>query len=99
LYYQTASKEYIDFLRDNGGIDGLSLSQLWEKSKSPPQIVAQAWYPSYDVYLPLIEKSNQFTADTWMSSAIAQVISKFSLLACASSIAGFGLFRLFRRDV
>ena len=35
LYYQTASKEYIDFLAANGGVDGLALKGLWEASKSP----------------------------------------------------------------
>jgi hypothetical protein len=36
LYYQTASKEYIDFLRANGGDDGATLGQLWDDLKSPP---------------------------------------------------------------
>ena len=54
LYYQTASKEYIDFLRANGGVDGLALGGLWESLKSPPQVMAQAWLPNYPAYLPLI---------------------------------------------
>jgi hypothetical protein len=54
LYYQTSSKEYIDFLRHNGGVDGLALGQLWDGLKSPPQIMAQAFIPSYLVYLPLV---------------------------------------------
>jgi hypothetical protein len=99
LYYQTASKEYIDFLRGNGGIDGLSLGQLWEKSKSPPQVVTQAWYPSFDVYLPLIEKNNTSTADAWEASAIALITSKFGLFVFTLSFAGFGLTRLLQRRV
>ncbi len=54
LYYQTASKEYIDFLRQNGGVDGLSLGALWEGLKSPPEIVAQAWLPDYQRFLPAV---------------------------------------------
>jgi uncharacterized repeat protein (TIGR01451 family) len=54
LYYQTASKEYVDFLLAWGGVDGLVLGELWESLKSPAEIVAQAWLPSHDVYLPLI---------------------------------------------
>jgi uncharacterized repeat protein (TIGR01451 family) len=56
LYYQTASREYVEFLEANGGIDGLRLRELWEKLKSPPEIVAMAWFPDYPVYLPLIMK-------------------------------------------
>lgn len=41
LYYQTSSREYIDFLRKFGGVDGNSLGSLWEKSKSPPVVMAQ----------------------------------------------------------
>ena len=42
LYYQTASKEYIDFLRAQGGIDGATLGQLWDDRKSPPEVVAES---------------------------------------------------------
>jgi hypothetical protein len=41
FYYQTASKEYIDFLRANGGPDGAVLGTLWDDLKSPPELVAQ----------------------------------------------------------
>ena len=58
LYYQTASKEYVDFLRDLGGADGLALGQLWEASKSPPEIMALAWAPSHPIYLPLVFKQH-----------------------------------------
>jgi hypothetical protein len=54
LYYQTASKEYIEFLEMNGGVDGLSLFDLWEASKSPPELMAEDWSPRYDVYLPVL---------------------------------------------
>jgi hypothetical protein len=53
LYYQTASREYIDFLQKNGGADGLTLARLWQASKSPPEIVAQTWLPTLNLYLPL----------------------------------------------
>jgi mono/diheme cytochrome c family protein len=56
LYYQTSSKEYINFLQSNGGVDGLTLGQLWADSKSPPQIMAQAWIPDYLSYYPIIMK-------------------------------------------
>jgi hypothetical protein len=58
LCYQTASKEYIDFLRVNGGVDGLALSSLWESLKSPPELIAQAWLPSYDTHLPLVVRQH-----------------------------------------
>jgi hypothetical protein len=54
LYYQTASVEYIDFLHRKGGVDGLALGALWASLKSPPQVMARAWAPSLDIYLPLI---------------------------------------------
>lgn len=60
LYYQTSSKEYIDFLRNNGGADGATLGQMWDDSKSPPVQVAVAKFP-FDVvgvyYLPLVLKN------------------------------------------
>jgi hypothetical protein len=56
LYYQTASKEYIDFLRTKGGTDGTVLGTLWDTSKSPPEIMAAVWEPSPPYYLPIILK-------------------------------------------
>ena len=54
LYYQLASKEYIDFLRTSGGPDGDTLGELWDDSKSPPEIVAQALFPVPNVnYVPI----------------------------------------------
>lgn len=58
LYYQTASKEYVDFLRTNGGVDGLALGSLWASLKSPPELMAQAWLPSHPLYLPLTLKQH-----------------------------------------
>ncbi len=54
LYYQTSSKEYIDFLRGNGGVDGATLGQLWDTTKSPPEVMAIA--SSQPIYLPFIFK-------------------------------------------
>lgn len=56
LYYQTASKEYIDFLRARGGSDGETLGRLWDDSKSEPVVMALAFFPSEPGYLPLIFK-------------------------------------------
>jgi hypothetical protein len=56
LYYQTASKAYIDFLRANGGVDGETLGALWEESKSPPVLMRTAFAPGVNLYLPLIFK-------------------------------------------
>jgi uncharacterized repeat protein (TIGR01451 family) len=54
LYYQTSSKEYTDFLRANGGVDGVTLGELWETSKSPPEVMAVTWFPGYPRYLPIV---------------------------------------------
>jgi uncharacterized repeat protein (TIGR01451 family) len=54
LNYQTASREYVDFLAANGGVDGLVLNSLWESLQSPVEVIARAWLPSYDVHLPLV---------------------------------------------
>jgi hypothetical protein len=54
LYYQTASGEYVDFLRSGGGIDGHTLGKLWDDSKSPPGVMARAWFPGYELYLPVV---------------------------------------------
>ncbi len=56
LYYQTASKDYVDFLRANGGVDGVSLGQLWDTSKSPPVVMAAAFANPLTYYLPVIFK-------------------------------------------
>jgi hypothetical protein len=58
LYYQTSSKEYIDFLRTNGGADGATLGQLWDDLKSPPEKVATASASILTTmtYLPIVFK-------------------------------------------
>ncbi len=57
LLYQTASTEYIEFLRDNGGIDGQQLYDLWTRNPSPPVVMASAADPSYGLFLPIIARS------------------------------------------
>jgi uncharacterized repeat protein (TIGR01451 family) len=56
LYYQTASQEYIEFLKANGGVDGLALSELWDSLKSPPVAMAHAAILSHHMHLPLVLK-------------------------------------------
>jgi hypothetical protein len=55
LYYQTASKEYIDFLRANGGEDGETLGLLWDDLKSPPETMAKVVMVRNQVYLPIVD--------------------------------------------
>ncbi len=56
LYYQTSSKDYIDFLRANGGDDGATLGLLWDSLKSPPVQMATMDLAllQYPLYLPLV---------------------------------------------
>lgn len=54
LYYQTASKEYVDFLRTMGGVDGVALGALWDGSKSQPEVMVTAYSPGYPRYLPFV---------------------------------------------
>ena len=54
LVYQTASKEYVDFLRRNGGVDGQALGAMWDTLKSPPIEMAVAIAPASPAYLPLL---------------------------------------------
>jgi uncharacterized repeat protein (TIGR01451 family) len=56
LYYQAASKEYIDFLRNNGGTDAVSLGSLWDTLKSPPEVVVTGWAPNNRRYLPVLNR-------------------------------------------
>jgi hypothetical protein len=57
LYYQLISKDYLEFLRLEGGADGTTLGELWDDSKSPPEIVAQAQFPpANEIYSPVIGK-------------------------------------------
>jgi hypothetical protein len=54
LYYQLASKEYVDFLREMGGADGATLGIIWDDSKSPPEVVATAEYPAPNLnFMPM----------------------------------------------
>jgi len=52
LYYQTASKEYIDFLRTRGGVDGYNLGLIWDDLKSPPVVMVRSSDYAYKVFLP-----------------------------------------------
>jgi len=59
LYYQTSSKEYIDFLRTQGGLDGAALGTLWDTMKSPPEVMASYSTPKAGgAYLPMVIKNN-----------------------------------------
>lgn len=54
LYYQTASKAYVDFLRVRGGDDGAILGQMWDDLKSPPEVMGIAMEPVSRRYLPFV---------------------------------------------
>ena len=56
LYYQTASREYVEFLRANGGADGAMLGELWDDDKSPPVVMAVAMAPVRAGYLPMVAR-------------------------------------------
>ena len=56
LYYQVASKDYIDFLSANGGVDANMLANLWQEIPSDPQIVQHALIPNYITYFPTISR-------------------------------------------
>jgi hypothetical protein len=56
LYYQTASKAYIEFLEGNGGVDAQSLYDLWVDNKNPPELVAWSSYPIFPTFMPLIQR-------------------------------------------
>jgi hypothetical protein len=54
LYYQTASSDYIDFLRELGGDDGATLGLMWDDDKSPPVVVDQVSFPApNESFIPL----------------------------------------------
>ncbi len=57
LYYQTASKEYIDFLENYGGYDGAVLKSLWSQTPSDPILMNIVFSPQYDSRLPIIFKN------------------------------------------
>ncbi len=56
LYYQVASKEYVDFLAQFGGIDGQTLGALWQNTPGDPVVVTRGWAPSYPAYLPQVHR-------------------------------------------
>lgn len=57
LYYQTASSEYIDFLRSLGGAAGQTLGIMWDDDKSPPVVVDQVTIPTPNMsYIPISRK-------------------------------------------
>lgn len=63
LLHQVASKEYIEFLRDNNpNVDdennnGQILYNLWEMSgRSAPEVMAEVSFPNYHLYLPFTQK-------------------------------------------
>ncbi|MFP4346308.1 MAG: PQQ-dependent sugar dehydrogenase, partial [Anaerolineales bacterium] len=57
LYYQTASKEYVEFLRANGGVDGETLYDLWQDDPAPPVLMAFTSDPHYEAYLPIVMRA------------------------------------------
>jgi hypothetical protein len=53
LYYQTSSKEYVDFLKFNGGLDSQVLAEMWQDSPSPPEVMATLLIPEENkIFLP-----------------------------------------------
>jgi hypothetical protein len=57
LYYQTASSEYIDFLRELGETDGATLGLMWDDDKSPPVAVDQVTFPApNESFIPMTRR-------------------------------------------
>jgi uncharacterized repeat protein (TIGR01451 family) len=56
LYYQTASKEYVQFLGKYGGVDGEKLAAMWQVVKSPPQVIDEDFTPAFITFLGLINR-------------------------------------------
>jgi len=54
LNYQTASKEYIDFLASTGGLDVQTLKLLRSDLKSPPELMAWDAKPLRSYFMPSI---------------------------------------------
>jgi uncharacterized repeat protein (TIGR01451 family) len=57
LYYQVASKDYIDFLENYGGHDGAVLKSLWEETPADPILMNIVFSPQFDSRLPIIFKN------------------------------------------
>jgi len=54
LYYQTSSSDYIDFLRELGNNDNVTLGLMWDDDKSPPVAVDQVTFPApNESFIPL----------------------------------------------
>jgi hypothetical protein len=49
-----ASREYIDFLANYGGYDGMLLQLLWQNNPSEPVLVAHGYFPVYRYMLPMV---------------------------------------------
>lgn len=56
LYYQTASTEYIEFLKATGGVDGETLQALWSRNPSPPVLMAVAFHNPWRLWMPVIAR-------------------------------------------
>jgi hypothetical protein len=56
LYYQAASKEYVQFLGKYGGLDGEKLAAMWQAVKSPPEVVAVGITPAFITYLGMVNR-------------------------------------------
>lgn len=57
LYYQTASSDYIDFLRELGGPDGETLGLMWDDDKSPPVAVDEVTFPApNESFIPMTRR-------------------------------------------
>jgi uncharacterized repeat protein (TIGR01451 family) len=56
LYYQTTSKEYIDFLKFNGGLDSQTLAEIWQGFPSPPELMINLFEPGNKVYMPAVSQ-------------------------------------------
>lgn len=54
LYYQVASKDYVQFLGNSGGYDGLVLESIWQSNPSIPEVMAIKFFPNYGINFPII---------------------------------------------
>ncbi len=57
LYYQTTTREYIEFLQANGGLDSQTLAELWKTNPAPPETMATVLAPGVYMYLPVMTKN------------------------------------------
>ncbi len=58
LYYQTASREYVEFLHKQGGVDGQALEALWAQSRGDPVPMVRVIEPAKRIYLPVVQKGS-----------------------------------------